>query len=171
MYWCLEDVVGIVRELPILTPFSVINARSFSAQRRKRAFVGSFPLPSPADCKDVLKSKLRTGPYRIGPRTFGRKPVFNRSFAKETTLAACPSKKSPTILSLGSRRDAELAVLDDRLPGGLRQFEWQECASIQGFPDDYLFYGSATDVSKMVGRAIQIDTGRAILAAIAAKGR
>ena len=44
--------------------------------------------------------------------------------------------------------------------------EWQEAAALQGFPHDYVFYGSPTDVWSMVGRAIQIQTGRAILKSI-----
>ena len=59
--------------------------------------------------------------------------------------------------------------MDDRVPGGMRNPEWQEMASIQGFPDDYLFYGSPTDVMKQVGRAVSIPLGAAILRAISAR--
>ena len=50
----------------------------------------------------------------------------------------------------------------------MRNPEWQELAALQGFPLDYLFYGSPTDVMKMVGRAVQIDLARAILSGIVA---
>jgi site-specific DNA-cytosine methylase len=56
--------------------------------------------------------------------------------------------------------------MDDQVPGRKRQLEWQEAALAQGFPADYLFYGSPTRVAKMIGQAIQIDLGRAILKAI-----
>jgi site-specific DNA-cytosine methylase len=82
---------------------------------------------------------------------------------RETCLAAELDRKSPTVMSQCSRRDAELAIVDDRLPGGMRVPEWQELATIQGFPTDYLFYGSPTDVMKQVGRAVPIPLARAIL--------
>ena len=77
-------------------------------------------------------------------------------------------RKAPTVLSYSSRRDAEVLVMDERLPIGKRQMEWQEAAVLQGFPEDYVFFGSPSDVAKQIGRAIQIDTGRAILSAIVA---
>jgi site-specific DNA-cytosine methylase len=39
-------------------------------------------------------------------------------------------------------------------------------ASLQGYPADYVFVGSPTDVSVMVGNSVQIDTARAILEGI-----
>lgn len=170
-YWCLEDVKGLVKELPILTPWSEINSRDYSAQRRKRIYVGEFPMPAKVDCKQVLRDKLRPGPYRVGGRLFGRTPQLARTFNTTTTLGAYPDRKSPTIAANCSRRDAEVGVVDPNLPGGLRQLEWQEQADIQGFPGNYLFYGSPTDVAKQIGRAVQIDTAHAILKAIVAAER
>lgn len=166
-WWCLEDVKDLVKHLPILTPWLEINSRNYSAQRRKRIYVGDFPRPGEGDCQDLMKDKLRPGPYRIGARAFGRTPQLARQFTNTTTLAAYPNRKSPTVTAINSRRDAELVIVDDRIPGGTRQLEWQEAAVLQGFPDDYLFYGSPTDVSAMIGRAVQIDTARAILQAMA----
>lgn len=171
-WWCLEDVAGIVKELPPFTPHVQIDAAEYSAQRRKRTYVGRFPLPPKGDCADTLASRMRPGPYRIGRRCFDRKPVRRRNFTRDCTLAAELDRKAPTVVAISSRRDAELAVVDPSLPSGdpaavgKRQMEWQEAATLQGFPDDYLFWGSPTDVGIMVGRAIQIDTGRAILRAI-----
>lgn len=165
-WWCLEDVKGLLRELPPLTPYVEINALEYSGQRRKRIFVGRFPAPARGASPQVLRDQLRPGPYRIGKRCFDREPVGRRNFNRTTTLAAYPDRKSPTICNISSRRDAELAVVDPSIAGGKRQIEWQEAARLQGFPEDFVFYGSPTDVASMVGRAIQIDTGRAILKAI-----
>ncbi|HZL38009.1 MAG TPA: DNA cytosine methyltransferase [Tepidisphaeraceae bacterium] len=162
-FWCLEDVKGIVRELPILTPWQEVNSRGFSAQRRKRVFVGDFPVIAAGDDHRVLADCLRRGPFRIGRRSAHRNPVVQRSFTKTESLAAYPDRKAPTMAGLCSRRDAELLVVDPAIAGGKRQLEWQEAARLQGFPDDYVFFGSPTDVGLMVARAVQIDTGRAIL--------
>ena len=44
-WWCLEDVLGLVKELPPLTPWMKLDAATYSAQRRKRVYVGRFPAP------------------------------------------------------------------------------------------------------------------------------
>ncbi len=165
-YWCIEDVKQLARELPIFTPWEEINARHFSAQRRKRIFVGDFPRPPKQTCDRLLRDAILPGPYRIGRRAFGRRPELSRTFTKETTLGAPLDRKAPTVTGQCSRRDAEMVVVDPSMPGGIRNFEWQEMALLQGFPRDYLFYGSPTDVMTQVGGAVQIDTARAILQAI-----
>ena len=165
-YWCLEDVIALRKELPILTPYTILDARHWSPQRRKRIYVGVFPKPKRPGNTETLASRLRPGPYRIGKRSVGRTPVFSGSFNGARILAAIPDRKAPTVITKSSQRDGDVAVIDAALPGGMRQFEWQELAALQGFPDDYLFVGSPTDTAKMVGRAVQIDLARAILQAI-----
>lgn len=169
-WWCLEDVVGLANEVPPMTPHVILDAGHWSGQTRKRLFVGRFPLPASAGCKKVLRNYLQPGPYRIGPRLHGRTPVSSSAFTAGCCRAVYPAKKAPTIAGwIASRRDAECAIMDEQVPGGKRQLEWQEAALAQGFPADYLFYGSPTRVAKMIGQAIQIDLGRAILAAISAE--
>lgn len=166
-YWCLEDVKGLAAELPPETPWLEIDSRHHSAQRRKRIYVGQFPPPifcHPNTLK--LGDKLRPGPFRIGKRAADRKIVKAQAFSPDKVLGAYPDRKSPTVCVWSSRRDAEVVIADGTIPGGRRQIEWQEAAALQGFPTDYVFYGSPTDVWKMIGQAIQIDTGRAILEAI-----
>jgi DNA (cytosine-5)-methyltransferase 1 len=159
-YWCLEDVIGLRKELPPLTPYQILDSRHWSCQRRKRIYVGLFPRPK-RGTSGVLRDKSRPGPYRIGPRLFGREPVC--SMGRKATHGAFLDRIAPTIFAVGSRYDGELAVLDPRVRGGMRQMEWQEAAVLQGFPEDYLFYGAPTSVSRQISRAVQIDTGRAIL--------
>lgn len=164
-WWCLEDVPGLVRHLPPLTPYQKIDAADWSAQRRKRIFIGEFPVPRRILPRSsaTLERHLRPGPFRISGRTVGREPATSNVYDGKHFLGAYPGRKSPTVCCWSSRHDAELAVVDRRLPGGKRQFEWQEAARLQGFPDDYVFVGSPTDVWKMLGQAIQIRVGEAIL--------
>lgn len=164
-WWCLEDVIQLRDHLPPLTPYQIIDSSAYSAQRRKRLFVGDFPTPPPGRCDLRLQDCLRPGPYRVGRRLYGRTPETQRTFARDRCHGAFPDRKSPTVCGFNSRRDGEIGVVGD-WPGGLRQIEWQESARLQGYPDDYLFWGSPTDVSTMIGNSIQIDTGRAILQSI-----
>lgn len=165
-YWCLEDVPGLADELPPGVASVTIDSEYFSAQRRRRLYAGSFPVPTLCVNDQRLSDKLRPGPYRIGRRAAERRADRARTFAADSAYGARPTDKGPTVCAFSSRRDAELVILDEAIAGGRRQIEWQEAAQLQGFPADYVFYGSPTDVWKMVGDAIQIDTGRAILDAI-----
>jgi site-specific DNA-cytosine methylase len=171
-WWCLEDVKGLVKELPAGTPWIELDAADFSAQSRKRVYVGRFPRPmgvGPLAMPrrlSIMADHLRPGPYRIGRRTFGRKTASSDTFSPELCCARPSTGKAMTICCMSSRRDTEYVILDDRLPGGMRQIEWQEAARLQGFPEDYLFYGSPTDLWGQIGQAVQIDTAGVILAGI-----
>lgn len=165
-WWVLEDVTQLRRELPPLTPHLTLCSRHWSAQRRKRLYVGRFPRPAQGTDQRVLGDVLLPGPHRVGRRLFGRRPATSRTFARDVTLAALPDRKAPTMCALESRRDGDLGVVDSALPGGLRQLDWREAALLQGYPTDYLFYGGVTDVSLQIGNSVQIDTARAILGAI-----
>ena len=44
--------------------------------------------------------------------------------------------------------------------------DWQEQAIVQGFPEDFSFVGGLQRTQKMLGQAIPIYVGRAILKAI-----
>lgn len=168
-WWCMEDVRQLARELPIFTPYMVLDSAQDSAQRRKRLYVGEFPPPRRGRCRSLAASCLRPGPYRVGKRLRAREFSTHGTFSARTTLPICPRKKAPPIINQSSRHDAEYGVVAPGLPGGKRQIEWQEAARLQGFPEDFVFYGSPTSVGQMVGQSIQIDTGRAILEAIVAE--
>ena len=81
-YWCFEDVVGLIDELPPLTPYQVLHAEEWSAQRRKRVYVGRFPAPVTKRCREVIDDKLRRGPYRIGKSSSKRLATTHRSFRR-----------------------------------------------------------------------------------------
>ncbi|MBV9128045.1 MAG: DNA cytosine methyltransferase [Verrucomicrobia bacterium] len=165
-WWCYEDVARIEKLLPPLTPHFMVDAQSHSAQRRMRAFIGNCPMPERGTCGDTLQRHLRRGPYRIGSRLVGRQPSRNNAFKPDTFYPWEPAAKSPCVITLTSRRDSEAATRHGEQHW--RQLEWQELASLQGFPDDYLFVGSPSRVTKMIAQAVQIDTARAILQALVA---
>jgi len=165
-WWCLEDVVQLRKELPPLTPYMLLDSQYWSGQRRKRCYVGRCPRPRRPDPPDprVLADYLRPGPYRLGRRSVGRKLCRSRAFAPDRVYAVDPSKKCPTVTACSSRRDTELVIIDPIV--GPRQMEFCEAAAAQGFPEDYLFIGSPTDEWTMIAQAVQVDTARAILAAV-----
>ena len=164
-WWCLEDVCDIFKELPPFTPHMVLWSAEDSPQNRRRLFIGEFPAPPRGSCSALADSCFRPGPYRLGRRLATRECVEGHA-ARGKAKAIHGGKKALTIINQSSQHEGEYGVLAPELPGGKRQLEWQEAARLQGFPEDFLFYGSATSVGKMVGQAIQIDTGRAILEAI-----
>jgi DNA (cytosine-5)-methyltransferase 1 len=167
-WWCIEDVKQIIGELPPFVPYEIFDAAHWSGQRRRRCFIGEYPKPQrdAIGGAKLLRDYIRSGPYRLGRRLMGRTPQRSRTFSKHTCLAAELDRKAPTVVSQCSRHDAELAIVDPSLPGGMRNPEWQELAVIQGFPTDYLFYGAPTDVMKQVGRAVPIPLAQAILRGI-----
>ena len=165
--WALEDVGEIVKELPIMTPYQMIDAKRFCGQRRRRCYVGDFPPPrEPKSSPKLLRDYIREGPYRVGQRLVGRRLTTNRNWVDGSALRADLDRKAPAVCNLGSRRDAELGIADDGIAGGRRQMEWQEAASLQGFPGDYVFVGCLGNVWMMVADAVCIPVARAILKAI-----
>jgi len=163
-WWCLEDVVQLEAELPPGTPCWKCSSAVFSAQARRRLYVGKFPPPLfPVASTKMARDVLRPGPYRIGRRAADRELVKSRSNQSDTAYVQGRDEKLRTVTAITSRRDSEFVIADPAIPGGRRQIEWQEMAAAQGFPADYVFYGSPGDVAKQISQAIQIDTGRAIL--------
>lgn len=172
-FWCLEDVRGIVKQLPILTPYQILDAQRFSGQRRVRAYVGRFPRPRANGCDATAARFIRSGPFRVHPSILNRTPLRRRCWGvrDHAFYPIEPDRKWPTVVSLGSRHDKRMGVLDETLPGGRRQVEWQEAATAQGFPPDYVFVGNQTETNQMIANAVQINMGRAILESICRKAR
>jgi site-specific DNA-cytosine methylase len=180
-YWCFEDVIQIERHLPLPLfhgreiPIRRIQASDYSAQHRLRTFLGEFPDPAPPEPGPrTLQEILRPGPHmmtRNAERYEGLWALNGRLSLDNTKIRLLPlDKPCPTIISnlglRGGRTRRQFTVVDDR--GRRRMLSWQEAATVQGFPDDYLFVGNYTSTQNMVGRAIPIAVGRAILKGIAA---
>ena len=78
-----------------------------------------------------------------------------------------PDRESWTVLgsmNRGSRQRRNHCV--ETIDGRVRLLDWREAARLQGFPADYLFPAGLQRTEKMIGQAISIDVGRAILRAI-----
>lgn len=114
-YWCLEDVVGIVNELPPFTPYQVLNSKHWSGQRRKRAYVGSFPAPLPPMRGDarLAGDYLRPGPHRVHPKNLKRTISLHNTWQKkENVYPVLLGRKFPTVVTVGSRHDSKSCVVD-----------------------------------------------------------
>lgn len=169
-WWAFEDVIGIEKHLPpplwhgLDIPVQRIQASHFGPQRRLRTFVGHFPnrlVPAPG--ARVLREVLRPGPYRTIPRasTYRRARGY---YSGGTIWVWEPEQPGFTVLDWGGRHTRGAMV--ETHGGQVRQLEWQEAATLQGFPDDYIFVGSYGRTWKMVAQAIPVYVGRAILQAI-----
>lgn len=183
-WWCFEDVVQVKRHLPLAIDHGrqirvrTIDARGYGPQGRVRAYVGEFPDPAPyADPSEPrsLQFCLRPGPHLAIRRAEEYKALYawqgSGSLSQDKLRIIRPEDPCPTILSTtgsprGGRQGRQFTIVDGR--GKRRLLSWQEAALVQGFPDDYLFVGSFGGAARMVGRAIPIQVGRAILRAICA---
>lgn len=162
-WWCLEDVRELGPELPSGTPCVELNSADYSAQRRRRIYVGQFPPPIMRRCDLVMGDKLRPGPYRINHGSRDRQVGRSTTMGPGTIYGTGATEKSPTVRDWSSRRDRDYVVVGPDIRGGRRQLEWQEAAALQGFPANFVFVGNPGDVWKMIGQAVQIDTAAAIL--------
>ncbi len=182
-FWAIEDVIQIEKHLPgplfhgKNIPCRRIEAADHSPQRRLRTFLGTFPDPVPEPGPRTLQEVLRPGPHLIisGAEHYEPAWAFSGALTLGKTIIRLlpPEKPCPTVTTKigirGGRDKRAYTVVDDR--GRRRKLSWQEAATVQGFPDDYLFVGGLTRAAEMIGRAIPIAVGRAILKAIcAAKG-
>ena len=166
-YYVYEEVVQVIKLLPRHTPFFRISSASYCCQQRTRAYISNVPPPPQGDCTGALAQHLRPGPHRISPRIFGKRTPSRNGKSSRTFQPFPLERKSFTVQNFGdSRRDAECAIPH---PLGWRNFDWRECATLQGFPTDYLFVGNPGRTSKMIAQAVQIDTARVILLTLAKK--
>ena len=173
-WWCFEDVIGIEKHLPLpvchgkAIPLRRINAAEFGPQSRLRTYLGVFPEPKGG--KGSLRDCLLEGPHltvadaeKLQPNPDNRNRVF-----KDFARILSPSDPCPTITGSfscrGGRQKRTWIVEDHR--GRRRQLSWQEAALVQGFPRDYLFAGAVGRTCEMIGQAIPVQVGRAILKAI-----
>ena len=174
-WWALEDVIGIERELPLPlfhgaeVPYRRINAAEYGPQSRLRTFLGDFPHPQPgepgklADCLLDGPHQTVPGAEHLQPNPSNRHRVCAR-YARILDLERpCPTITS-SFSNRGGRQKRSWMVEDVR--GRRRMLSWQEAALVQGFPRDYLFAAALQRTSEMVGQAIPIQVGRAILEAI-----
>lgn len=169
-YWCLENVQQMKKYLPPLTPYVILDSSQWCGQKRKRIFVGKFPLPQPSsNGHENLSDYLLPGPYIIQAKTLESTKLSRRQWYGKGCKRMLDIKvKAPTITDFGSRHSRGFCIKmrDSRE----RTLQFTEAAKLQGFPDDYVFVSSQTRAWKMVAQAIQINLGRAILESIVKQG-
>lgn len=174
-WWCLEDVIQIEAYLPLplwhgrKVPYVRIDASRFGPQKRLRTFLGEFPVPQ-ADAPETLASCLLPGPHLTfaGADGYKQNPTNRSRVGKDFIRLLDPAEPSPTITSsfnLRGGRQRRTWIVEDG-QGRRRLLSWQEAALVQGFPRDYLFVSGVTRACEMIGQAIPIQVGRAILQAI-----
>ena len=179
-WWAIEDVVSIVKHLAPLfagmdIPVRKIDASGFGPQKRMRAFLGVFPdplIPNPSSAiPQPLAECLLPGPHLTipGQDRYERKymrdgslPVGNGAMRVCSADYPCPTVTGA--ISRGSRQRRNWMI--ETANGQVRILDWRELALAQGFPADYVFAGGHIATEKMVGQAIPIYVGRAILEAI-----
>ena len=167
-HWVFEDIIQVLNYLPDGTPYRKIDSSKYSPQARKRAYVGKFPKPAKGhdnrtlkDCLLPCAAFMPTNILKSQPNK-ERGAWYGKGFYRQVFL----DKKCPTILT-GTRDFGQHVIhFDD---GRRRPLMIPEQAKAQGFPSDYIFIGNWRRMAKMIGQAIQIDTGAAILKAIMGK--
>jgi len=94
---------------------------------------------------DELKQEAMGGAYRSG----GGKVGFYRRLAWD--------KPSPTVTTSPHQKATDMCH-----PEELRPLSVAECARVQAFPSDWLFYGSVTSKYRQIGNAVPVLLARAI---------
>ena len=175
-WWAIEDIVQADRHLPAAidlgfqVPIRRIHAENYGPQRRKRSFYGVFPRPISEPGPRTLAECLRPGPHLTISHADGYQRQYvgkQLSVGNNLVRVLDPSAPSPTIvgaLGRGSRQRRNWML--EAADGRLRRMDWREQAAVQGFPEDYLFVAGIQRAEKMIGQAIDIRAGRAILRAI-----
>jgi DNA (cytosine-5)-methyltransferase 1 len=132
-----------------------------------------LPNPDPADVvrpsgirADELRALAPGKGLRTGGKVMNNRPSGQWGYRQDSFLAD---------LSLPSRTIRAASTPDwVRLPGDsdLRRLTWRECASLQGFHDDWRFAGTISARFRQIGNAVQVDmadaVGRVLLSALSA---
>jgi DNA (cytosine-5)-methyltransferase 1 len=94
---------------------------------------------------DDLKQEAMGGAYNSG----GGKVGFYRRLSWD--------KPSPTVTTSPHQKATDMCH-----PEQLRPLSVRECARIQTFPDDWIFYGSTASKYRQIGNAVPVLLGKAI---------
>jgi len=136
--WCtLQDaLIGLVDPEPEYIPYSESRLKYL---RLLKAGQNWRYLP------DELKQEAMGGAYKSG----GGKVGFYRRLSW--------NKPSPTVTTSPHQKATDMCH-----PEELRPLSVRECARIQTFPDDWVFYGSTASKYRQIGNAVPVLLGKAI---------
>ncbi|MDD6055580.1 MAG: DNA cytosine methyltransferase [Helicobacter sp.] len=142
--------------------YSVLNANDFLvAQNRKRVIIigvrsdlkGEIDFPTPHNYKPTLKECIGDLPEEfsesIANHMGNAHAVKINGYVGNRVLKW--DKPSPTITGRGSRGGG--AVIHPH-PNLKRRLSVRECARLQSFPDDFIFYGSNSACYAHIGNAV-----------------
>lgn len=169
-WWALEDVTAIEKHLPPMTPHFRVDSSKYGPQKRIRTFVGHIPkLAPPKPGPRLLREIVRPGPWLLPPGTQDCERRGRQWYSRGVVRVFKDDKPCPTVTAFGAtqNRGCMIGVKDGRM----RQITLQEAATAQGFPEDFVFVAAPGRAWKMVGQAIPIYVGRAILEAVVATAR
>jgi DNA (cytosine-5)-methyltransferase 1 len=160
--------------------YRVLEATSFGVPQRRRRVIFVAARDGPGDVRfppegvEVDPAAVAAGRVLLPPGTrvpaqFRLTPEKVRYYLedkKEWTHVLDPKRPAPTVRAsyLKSRGQECLVSLRG---GGLRLLTPLEMARLQGFPDDYRFPGSMTQVYKQIGNAVAPPMARGIALALA----
>lgn len=164
-WWCYEDVIQVLNYIPAGTPYLKINSGQYSPQNRIRTYLGNFPDPPAGEDSRTLADCIINAPSYFPLATFRKKPNPRGSawYDPGTYRALELTDKVPTIMNGAKDYGSHVIHFPD---GRRRCMTIGEQARAQGFPDNYIFLGTIRRMWKMVGQAIQIDTGFELLKGI-----
>jgi len=164
-YWIMENVPGVISFLRKEFKTVILNSLYFGiAQVRKRCFHGKFLPPIPeiratfTTIRDVIGDIMDISPLK--PNDIPNHVAMNSS--KKTLMKKLNSEfgmhNRYARLSLDTPCYAVTPMHGDtpiiKINGEYRRLSIRECARIQTFPDDFIFFGSTFNCSKMVGNAV-----------------
>lgn len=131
-----DGLTGIVDPQPEFTPYSESRLKYLRLLKEGQNW---RYLP------EELKKEAMGGAYESG----GGKVGFYRRLSWD--------KPSPTVTTCPHQKATDMCH-----PVELRPLSVRECAKIQTFPDDWIFYGSVTSKYKQIGNAVPVLLAKAI---------
>lgn len=131
-----EAVRGLVDEQPEFVPYS---------ESRLKYLRLLEPGQNWRSLPDEMKKEAMGGAYESG----GGKVGFYRRLSWD--------KPSPTVTTSPHQKATDMCH-----PEELRPLSVAECARVQTFPDDWVFYGSITSKYRQIGNAVPVELARAV---------
>lgn len=182
-----EKVIDIIRteaeRLGYTLTYTVLNAANFGVpQKRKRVFiigsmVGKFDIKDKSRIKQIPVKTILAQKYKIPQKYFYSKKRIAGFIRREKLNKKRgrgfgwqflnPEKPSYTIPARYWKDGSDALIRYKN--GDIRMLTPKECASIQSFPDSYIFAGSEIQKYKQIGNAVPPSLAKAVAKALIVK--